>query len=157
MPAYGLGHFDQSPRCSSAALTFAEDLRRSSWKPVPLRCPQGSTRNPPNSSKNFALGDVSSGSSLRDPTNSSEELIQASYYGDPALAVHHEFKPQVPAGRSKKCGVQEGHPIPLGRPSRMFHLPIYTKNEKPSKYRWNSRTVWSSRCQPMALGTMKNI
>ncbi len=29
---------------------------------------------------------------------------------------------------------------PLGRPSRMLHLPIYTKNKKPSKSRWNFLT-----------------
>ena len=66
-------------------------------------------KTPKFKSKCVALGDVSSGSSSRDPTNSSQELIQASYFGDSALAVHHEFKPQVPPGRSKKRGAWEGH------------------------------------------------
>jgi hypothetical protein len=101
MPVNGIGHFDQSPCCSLTALAFAEDLLQNNWKPVPLRCQSGPTRNPL-PSQDFALSKVSSGSSSKDPKSPAQDSFQASFIGDSALAVHHEFKPQVPAGRPKK-------------------------------------------------------
>jgi hypothetical protein len=56
MPVNGLGHFDQSPRCCLTALVLAEDLLRSGWKPVPLRCQLGPTRNPQYQVKILLLG-----------------------------------------------------------------------------------------------------
>jgi hypothetical protein len=59
--------------------------------------------------QDFAVCEVPSGSSLKDPTSPTQEFFQASLIGDSTLEVCHEFKPQVPARRSKECQVQEGH------------------------------------------------
>jgi hypothetical protein len=111
---------------------------------VALKVLQGT---PPSSSKNFVLGVVSSRSSSRDPTNSSQELVQTSYFRDPALAVRHEFKPQVPAGRSKNAECKKGtlpvmRPIPYVPPTNLHEkqeteqikveLPDRTKFQMPT-------------------------
>jgi hypothetical protein len=132
MPAYGLGHFDQSPHCSSAALTFAEDLKRSGWKPVPLCCPQGPTGNPQIQVKIFRSikfqADPLSGTLRTPPKSSFKHLILETPLWQ--CAMSSSLKSPL-EGLKMRSARRACHP--LGRPFRMFHLLIYIKNEKPSK------------------------
>ncbi len=47
---------------------------------------------------------------MKDPTSPAQESFQVSSFGDSALAVRHEFKPQVPAGRPKNAECKKGMP-----------------------------------------------
>jgi hypothetical protein len=98
---------------------------------IALKVLQGT---PPSSSKKIVLGEVSSRSSSWDSMNPSQELVQVSYFRDPTLAVHHEFKPQVPAGRSKNAECEKGTPpirppIPYAPPTNL-HEKQETKQIK---------------------------
>jgi hypothetical protein len=42
------------------------------------------------------------------PTSLAQESVQVSFTGDSALAICHEYDPQVPTQRSQRLGVQEG-------------------------------------------------
>ncbi len=89
-------------------MAFAEDLVFGDQKPVPLRCRAGQPRNPL-PSQNFALREVSCGSSLENHTIPAQEFLQVSLIKDSALEVCYEHEPQVPAKRPLKHQVQEGH------------------------------------------------
>ncbi len=156
MPVNGLGHFDQSPCCPFVALAFAEDLKKSGWKPVPLRCRQGPTRNPNNQVKILRSvkfqADPLCGILQTPPKSSFKHLILKTPLWQCAMSSSLKSPPK--GLKNFEC---EKGSRPSGRPSRMFPLLIYTTTKKLNKSRLNSRTNRSSRCQPTALGTMKSI
>ena len=60
-----------------------------------------------NKNQDFLTGGRPSGSLSEDPTSTPQVILQASHSGDLALAVRHEFQPQVPTGRPQALGMQE--------------------------------------------------
>ncbi len=78
-------------------------------------------------SQDFALSKVSSGSSSKDPTSPTQESFQASSFGDSALAVRHEFKPQVLTRRPKNANCKKGTP-PVKLP--ILNIPLTDLHEK---------------------------
>ncbi len=89
------------------ALVFAEDSVLVRRKSVPLRHQASSPRNP-YKSQHFAVSKVSCRSSSGNLKCPLQVSIQASYFGDSALARCHDFQPQVPVQRIERLRMREG-------------------------------------------------
>ncbi len=156
MPVNGFRHFDQSPRWSSTVLAFAEDLVFGDWKPVLLCCRAGQPRNPL-PSQDFALHEVPSRSSSKDPMSPTQEFLQASLIWrlcSGSLLWAQTSSPHCKASRT--LNARRARYL-LGRPSRMFPRLIFSRSGKRNRSRSSFRIELSSRCLPTALVTMRSI
>jgi hypothetical protein len=90
---------------------FAEDSDSGAAQTVPL-CRLGKlNKEPPTRTKIFATGGRSSGSHSEDPTSTPQVILQVSHFGDLALAVRHEFQPQVPTRRPQATECKKGKSV----------------------------------------------
>ncbi len=156
MPANGLGHFDIKSMLIFNSISVCWRPCFGGRKPVPLCCRAGQPKNPL-LSQDFAVHEVPSWSSLENLTSPDQELFQESFIGDSALAICHEYKPQVPIKRLSETPSARRACCPLGCPSRMFPRLIFTRSRKQNKSRLSFPTGLSSRCPTMELVTMRNI
>ncbi len=96
-------------------VSFAEDTFLAQQKPVPLPCQGSSPRSQVQGFKMLPSAKFFCQSIVGNPESPAKESVQASSPQDSALAICHEWDPQVPNQRPQGLRMWEGitdHPAP---------------------------------------------